>query len=122
MTTKLPQKVTETLQSVGEVAAELPCDLEGYREFVVVVRFKTDRIFGFASQYPYLADLPIAYRVMRFRVDSQVIENDRDCGNDDLVGLQSLHVPTIDDVQYILRIWQVSPSILRQPNETDVPI
>lgn len=122
MTTTLPSPVRETLMTIGQVATELPCRIEGHREFVTVFRYQTDRIMGFANQFPYLANCDVAYRVMRFRVDADLIENDRDCSNDDLIGLQSLHVATEEDVLNVLRIWDVSPDALRQPQETEVPV
>jgi hypothetical protein len=59
---------------------------------------------------------------MRFRVDAELIENDRDCASDDLIGLQCLHVATEDDVLNVLRIWDVPPDTLRQPRETEIPL
>jgi len=122
MTTTLSPTVRDTLTTIGQVAAELPCQIEGYREFVTVFRYQTARIMGFANQFPYLADSDVAYRVMRFRVDAELIENDRDCSNDNLVGLQCIHVATEDEVLNVLRIWHVSPDTLRQPRETEVPV
>jgi hypothetical protein len=122
MPTTLPPKVRDTLTTIGQVAAELPCRIEGYREFVTVFRYQTDRIMGFANQYPYLADCEVAFRVMRFRVDAELIADDRGCCNDDLIGLQCIHVATEGDVLSVLQIWHVSPENLRQPRETEVPV
>lgn len=122
MSTVLPKTVREILESTGQVAVELPCSIEGYREFVTVFQYRTARIIGFQSQFPYLADCESAYRLMRFRVDATLINDDHDFSNDDLIGLQSIHVATENDVVEILRIWEVSPEILRQPRETEVPI
>lgn len=122
MDTKLPNAVQIALNTIGQVAAELPSQIEGYREFVTVFRFQTDRISGFNAQFPYLSGFPVAFRLMRFRVDAEIIQHDRDCCNEDLVGLQSIHVATEEDVQMVLRIWQISPELLREPRESAVPI
>lgn len=122
MTTNLPDTVQETLTTIGQVATELQCQVDGYREFVSVFCFQTGRIMGFASQFPYLADREIAYRLMRFKVDAELIQADHDFCNDDLVGLQTIHVATERDVLEILKMWSVSPELLRQPRETEVPI
>lgn len=118
----LPETVQETLATIGQVAAEVACPIEGYREFVTVFRFQTARIWGFQSQFPYLADHEIAYDLMRFRVEARLIAEDHDFWNDDLVGLQSICVATENDVVEILRIWAVPPESLRPPNETEVPV
>jgi len=122
MSTTLPDNIRDTLSGVGQVAAELPCQIDGYREFVTVFKFQPSRVIGFVSQFPYLANCKVAYRLMRFRVDADMIRDDRDCCNSDLIGLQSIHVPTEEDVQSILKIWHVAPEMLRQPKETEVPI
>lgn len=122
MTTILPETVREALASTGQVAAELPCPIEGYREFVTVFCFQTAQIMGFPSQFSYLADNEISFRLMRFKVDAELIRDDHDFSSVDLVGLQSIYVATEQDVVEILRIWAVRPELLRQARETEVPI
>ena len=118
----LPETVRATLASIGQVAAELPCQIDGYREFVSVFRFQTARHWGFQSQFPYLDNCDIAYEVQRYRVDAELIRIDYDFFNGDLVGLQSICVATEHDVVEILRMWAVPPEMLRSPRETEVPL
>jgi hypothetical protein len=122
MTRNLPATVREILISLGEVAAELSCQIEGYREFVTIFRFQTAQVVGFQSQFPNLADCEVAFRLMRFRVGADLIRNDYDCCVSDLVGLQSIYVATEEDVLDVLQIWAVSAELLRAPRETEVPI
>jgi hypothetical protein len=107
---------------VGQVAAELPPTIDGYREFVTLFRFRTHGVSGFESQYPYLAGAPIAFRLLKFRVDESLIEEDVNCCNEDLAGLQCIVVATEEQAVEILRIWQVNPNDLRLPKETEVPV
>jgi hypothetical protein len=118
----IPAEVLKMLMSVGQVAAELPPTIEGYREFVTVYRFETNKVIGFEGQYAYLKGFSTAYRILKFRVDESIIEDDIDCCNEDLVGLQCVVVATEAEVISVLAIWKIDPNILRLPKETEVPV
>lgn len=122
MTTTIPTTLSEILTTIGQAAVEVECPVEGFREFATVFRCPTDQMIGFEGRFPYLVGNPVVYRLMRFRVDSSIIENDRHCSNEDLVGLQCIYVAAEADVLNVLRIWHVSPENLRQPRETEVPV
>lgn len=62
------------------------------------------------------------YRCIRFRVDAELCEHDEKVGPDDLLDPQELNVSSEEDVEYVLRIWKVSPSELVTPREADVPV
>ena len=118
----LPKKLTDILTNVGQAAVEVESCVDGFREFVTLFRCPTDQIIGFEGRFPYLVGNHVVYRLMRFRVNSSIIENDRQCSNEDLIGLQSIYVATQEDVLKILQIWHVSPDTLRQPRDTEVPV
>ena len=122
MTMTMPSNVQEMLMSIGQVAAELPTTIDGYREFVTVYRFETRKVLGFEAQYPYLMGYSTAYRLLKFRVDEAVIEEDVDVCNEDLIGLQCIVVATEAEATSVLDMWRVDPSILRSAKETDVPV
>jgi hypothetical protein len=118
----IPVNVHHLLTTVGQVATELPIEIDGYREFVSVFYFSTNAIHGFESQYAYLKGCTTSYRVVKFRVDATLCENDAECCTDDLVGVQSIVVASEVDVENILAIWKVDPHTLRLPRDTDVPL
>ena len=117
-----PRTLNDILLTIGQAAIELPSHFDGYREFVTVARFETSRMHGFAGQFPHLVQYPIGYRLMRFRVDSSIIRDDRHCCNDDLIGLESIHVGEPEDVMRVLEIWNVQPETLLPPSATAVPV
>jgi len=122
MTTTFPNDLKETLTTIGQAAVELESFVEGYREFVSVFHCPASQIIGFEGRFPYLVGNKIVYRLMRFRVESSLIDRDEHCSNEDLIGLQSIYVATEEDALNILKIWQVLPESLRQPRETEVPV
>lgn len=83
--------------------------------------------FGTRREQKY-RDIPCTLDLERFvscqlnGEDSSIIENDRQCSNDDLIGLQSIYVATEDDVLNVLQMWHDSPDTLRQPRETEIPV
>jgi len=122
MAHNLPDDVLEILLSVGQVAAELPCEFEDCREFVSIFRIDTAAAWGFQRRYPYLADRDVAYRAVRFRVDAERIDRDENVCDEDLCSLQNIYVATEEEVAAILKMWAVSPGAMRRPSETEIPI
>ncbi len=122
MNMTFPMKLQEMLTTIGQVAVEVESFVEGYREFVTVFRCPTSQILSFDERFPYLRGNEIVYRLMRFRVENSLIENDQHCSNEDLVGLQSLYVPSEETALHILDFWKVPPSTLVPPNQTEVPV
>jgi hypothetical protein len=118
----MPSNVQELLMTIGQVAAELPNTIDGYRDFVTVYRFETSKVLGFEGQYPYLVGNSAAYRLLKFRVDESLIEEDVNVCNEDLIGLQCIVVATEAEAATVLDMWSVDPSILRMPKETEVPV
>lgn len=122
MTTTFPNELKETLATIGQAAVELEPLVEGYREFVTVFLCPTNQILGFEGRFPYLVGNEIVYRLMRFRVETSLIDRDQHCSNENLIGLQSIYVATEEDALNVLKIWQVLPESLRQPRETEIPV
>lgn len=122
MIAKITEAVRSSLIEFGQVAAERPCSIEGYREFVSVYSTPRGAVINCDSRFPYLAGAEIIYRAIRFRVNSDLIENDTDVGPNDLVGLQEVFLPTEDSVAYILSVWKVEIDELLPPKYVDIPV
>ena len=95
----LPQSLRESLAAIGQVAAELNCQFEGYREFVSIYRIHTNSIIGFQGRFPYYSNCEVIFRIIRFRVKSQDIEEDKDFCTQDLIDLQQVFLPTEEAVE-----------------------
>lgn len=118
----LPENVREILMDVGQVAVEVPCPIEGCREFVSVSATAREKVMNVEGRFPYLDEAPMIYRCIRFRVKSLMIEQDADVGPHDLIGLQELNLPSEEGVEFVLRIWKVPPESLRPPKDVDIPV
>ncbi|MDF1743701.1 MAG: hypothetical protein P1V19_08395, partial [Gimesia sp.] len=79
-------------------------------------------LLNFKNRFPYFQDLEKLYRVIRFRVQSQLIDLDANVGPDDLFDLQSIYLSNEDAVCFILGIWQVPPDQLQPPRYVDIPV
>lgn len=88
----LSENIRNTLMEVGQVAAEIPCKIDGYREFVSVVAAPSNQIMNFEACFPYFADALMLYRCFRFRVESELIEQDAHVGPEDLLALQDIYM------------------------------
>lgn len=118
----LPDKVRETLKYVGQVAAEVSCRIEGYREFVSVYAGPRACFINATGRYPYLDDAKTIYRCIRFRIASDLIERDVDVGPDDLIDLQEMRLPSEEGVEFVLGVWRVSPDDLLSPKDVAIPV
>jgi hypothetical protein len=117
-----PEGVRDILADVGQAAFEVETVVNGFREFVTVFRCETNRMTNFDQRFPYLKGESVVYRLMRFRVDTNIIDKDDDCSMEDLIGLQSIYVPSENAAIMILDIWEVPASSLLPPNKTSIPV
>ena len=122
MLQSFPEGVRGILAHVGQAAIEVESGVNGFREFVTVYRCDTSRMTNFLQRFPYLSGESVVYRLMRFRVDASVIENDSECSMEELIGLQSIYVPSEDAAIMILDIWKVPAASLLPPNQTTIPV
>lgn len=104
------------------MAVEVPCLIDGYREFVSVYATPRDKVTNFEGRFPYLGDAMTLYRCIRFRVKSELIEQDAEVGPHDLVGMQEIFLPSEDDVAFVLRLWRVSEDELLSPRQVEIPV
>ena len=118
----LPDNVRDILENVGQVAAEVPCSIEGYREFVSVYAGPTERVMTFEERFPYYVGAKTLCRCIRFRVKSLLIEQDADVGSHDLIGLQEIYLPSENDVEFVLRLWKVAVGDLLSPRQVEIPV
>lgn len=118
----LSENVRNTLMEVGQVAAEIPCKIDGCREFVSVCVTPSNRVMNFEARFPYFADALMLYRCFRFRVESELIEQDAHVGPDDLLALQDIYLTSENDVEFVLRIWKVSQDELMSPRYVEIPV
>ena len=117
-----PAIVKAVLADIGEVAAEVSCNIEGYREFVGVYAVQTSQVINFENRFPYFRDLDSVFRVIRFRVRSHFIEQDIHVGPNDLIGLQEIYLPSESDVEFVLGLWQLPAENLQSPRFVEIPV
>lgn len=117
-----PRALNEVLSAVGQAAVEVSCPIDGYREFVSVSRVRADSIMAFRNRFPYYSDCDVVFRVIRFRVESQHIAEDKHLWGPDLAGLQEIYLPSEEAVDYILGLWKVPLDTLVEPRNTDIPV
>ena len=113
----------EILESVGQAAIELTCSIPGHREFATVFMCRRDAVqINTERRFPYLADCELIYRLVRFRVPEEIIDNDVSCAEDELLDLQQIYLPHFESVQYLLDVWKIAPRDFRKPCEVEIPI
>jgi hypothetical protein len=117
-----PTLLREILGSIGQAAAEVACHVEDCREFVTIYQIDTRQMIGFPDRIPYYSSCETVYRLLRFRVTSEQLEQGVNCSKEDLFGVQEVIVPTEEAVQFILQLWQVPIESLVAPRLTDIPI
>lgn len=110
------------LDDLGQVAVEVLCPIDGYREFVSVFATPKDDVVNFAGRFPYFGEATTLYRCIRFRVNSVLIEQDADVHTEDLVGLQENFLPSEETVEFVLRIWKVPNGELKSPRYVEIPV
>jgi hypothetical protein len=118
----LPEAARQTLIEVGQIAAELPCAFDDCREFVSVYAAPRDSLINVDGQFTYLDGAPTIFRAIRFRVMSALIEADLDVGPEDLIGLQTIVLPSEDAVEFVMGIWKVPLDKLLSPRNVDIPV
>ena len=116
-----PESTRKLLDEIGQVAAEVNSQCEGCREFVTVIRTEQEKVNG-AMRFPYLRAGAPLFRVMRFRVKEELVENDTNVCNEDLLDLQSVVIDSEDRALAILEMWNVPPDCLVRPADCSVPI
>ena len=118
----LPRRVRDTLNAIGQVAAEVDCLIDCCREFVTIYATAKERIQNFEGRFPYLLEADVVFRCVRFRVESRMIEEDLDVHAEEMLDEQSIRVASEEDVELVLRIWKVPPDSLLSPTEVEVPV
>jgi hypothetical protein len=118
----LPERVTQILSEIGQVAAEVTCYYDEYREFIAVYATPKARLPNVDRSLSYYANAKTIYRAIRFRVRSEIIEADLNVGPNDLAGLQQIYLPSEEAVEYVLSLWQISPDELLSPREVAIPV
>jgi len=116
------EEIRCTLDDLRQVAVEVLCPIDGYREFVSVFAAPKDDVVNFAGRFPYFDEATTPYRCVRFRVDSALIEQDADVHTEELVGLQEIFLPSEEAVEFVLRFWKVSNGELESPRHVEIPV
>jgi len=117
-----PDEIRYILNDLGQVAAEVPCLIDGYREFVSVFATPKDDVVNFAGRFPYFGEATTLYRCIRFRVDYALIDKDADVHTEDLVARQAIFLPSEETVEFVLRLWKVSNGELKSPRHVEIPV
>ena len=118
----LPDRVVETLDSIGQAACEVPASFDTLRAFVGVWRFSPATIPGGLERYAFLGTHDVLYVLRRFEVDRELIERDLDVHPEQLLTLQCITVADVSLAESILRTWLPSLSDLGEPRHCDIPI
>ena len=122
MTTTITDNIRKILIDIGQVAAEVNCPIDGYREFISVYATPRERVMNFDGRFPYLSETQILYRAIRFRVKSILIEEDADVGPNDLIGLQEIFLPSEEHVEFVMRMWKIPIDTLLSPKQVEIPV
>jgi len=118
----MDKRVHDLFHYEGQAAMELRSTLSGYRDFIHVYYIGGVHIAKYHERFPHTADSKQAYRVVRFHVKNELIENDLQAGPDDLINKQVIWVCTEDDLEYILKIWNVISDELLSIRVVDSPV
>jgi hypothetical protein len=118
----LPEKVSTILYKIGQVAAEVPCHFEGFREYVSVFVSQKSAIMGADRRFAYFKESDTLFRACRFRVRSELIEADADVGPEDLLDLQEIYLPSEDAVQFVVSMWLPDLAELGRPADCSIPM
>lgn len=118
----ITEPIREILAEIGQVATELNCPIEGYREFVSVYATPRAKVMNCEGRFPNLDEAETIYRAIRFRVKSSLIDNDLDAGPNDLIGLQEMFLPSEEAVGFVLSVWKVNMEQLQSPRGVDIPV
>jgi hypothetical protein len=118
----LPDRVREILDTIGQAAAEVPCAVEGCREFVSVCKAPTTAMLGFQCRFPYFDNSEWLYRVYRFRVSSELIEQDIDVSPDEFGDYQTLYLVDENMVSQVLSMWVNNLDQLGRPADCAIPV
>ncbi len=117
----IPARVIDTLEAVGQVAAEVPGSHEDVRGFVTVFRFRRDSP-GVAERYAYLGPREFLYTARRFQVLREVLDGAFDVREEELLDSQRVVLPDDAALEFVLRLWLADLEQLVEPCLTDVPI
>ena len=118
----IPTAVMSILDSIGQAATEVPCPVEGCREFVSVAKASAFSIPNFQQRFPYFAYCEWIFHAYRFRVRSELIEADTNVSPDDLWDYQTIFVADESILEQILSMWLDSLDQLGRPADCDIPI
>jgi hypothetical protein len=110
------------LEGFGQAAAEVSCEFDGCREFVSIYKTRKDSLLNGAKRFPYFAESSVLYRICRFRVQSEIIEQDTDVSPEDLWDMQSLYVADSELLKNILAMWRVEITMLGCPADCSIPV
>jgi hypothetical protein len=117
----IPARVMNTLETVGQVAAEVSGSHEDVRGFVTVFRFRPHSP-GVAERYAYLGPREYLYHARRFQVLREILDGEYDVHEEELLDSQRIVLPDEAALEFVLRLWLADLEQLVEPRLTDVPI
>jgi hypothetical protein len=101
------RETLNAFQMTGRMAAcEVPARREGCRGFVAV--------YPPSSQAPH-------WTIRRFEIDSAWLERGYDVSDEEMQGLDVLHLADLESVERALADWGVDPAAFGPPWRTDGP-
>jgi hypothetical protein len=118
----IPFGVRQMLDTIGQVAAEVPCEVEECREFVSVSKTRSSSVMNFKRRFPYFADSEWLYHVYRFRVRSELIDAQTNVSPDDLRDYQKLYIIDETILEQVLLMWLKTLDALGRPADCAIPI
>lgn len=118
----IPYSVNYILDTIGQVAAEVPCEVEECREFVSVSKARASSVMNFSRRFPYFSNAEWFYHVYRFRVRSELIEAQANVSPDDLRDYQKLYIVDELLLEQLLLMWLDTLDSLGRPADCSIPI
>jgi hypothetical protein len=118
----IPARVQEILDTIGQVGAEVPCSVDGCREFVAVSRASTYSIHNFLKRFPYFAEHDWVFHAYRYRVRSELVEADANFSPEDLWDYQKIYIADELILEQVLSMWLDSLDLLGRPVDCNLPV
>jgi hypothetical protein len=117
----LPDSVLKNLETNGRVVAEVPSPFEDYRDFIELYVLPLHSDTYLQQRYSYLKGCPVAYRIRRFRVESDLVAAGTRVGPQELLDVQDVVLPSLDMAEAILRLWVLDLASLTSATSCEIP-
>ncbi|QDU82481.1 hypothetical protein Pla110_42390 [Polystyrenella longa] len=118
---KLPPNMLSALSEHGRLVAELQNLLEEDRVYAMIFHFDTTEDPELIKRFPYLKGQKFGYRVMRFRILQDDLNDNSTLCNIKLMDLQDVCVASDEAVAYLLHLWNTPLELFKSPDQSSIP-